>query len=396
MWHVYIAPDRANNVVRFDPHKDVDKWNMPGFHVLTADDAHIEPTFIINRTGTVPQGYCLLSAFRYADAVMTHPYRQLSQLVKPDHGPGRAMIVWHAPRALGPTDPVDRLNTYGRKAYGRDIVTERTDASVAESLSNVVIYQEIDGNPLNAANRAYMWYYVPIGPLPGDMLHIYYNDAFRLKANNVRAAQKDGRVDINLHHHMSSHFCFLYNIHTLSPRGDQDLIKLRNRHPPSPHNSCFMLKKCSGLYVGTPQSQNPDAHYAHPDGAISIDGMSYADVVKTLKSRNFFYCYDQFSFWPPVAALYGCVAIVVPLPGFEDLKDIYRTKAPWMYYGVAWGVEPSELLRAEQTRPTLANLFRDICDGTGPDGFFTYKSPSANSCLVTFLRELETAFGVRF
>jgi len=102
--------------------------------------------------------------------------------------------------------------------------------------------------------------------------------------------------------------------------------------------------------------------------SIKIDGLSHAEVARIFNSSEFFYSYDEMTFYSQYAALCGCVSVVVP--------ESYATREEWVSnhpigrYGVAYGeadiphaLETAHLLEehfAEQEEISLIEVQRFI------------------------------------
>ncbi|ENC6733307.1 WavQ, partial [Vibrio navarrensis] len=80
--------------------------------------------------------------------------------------------------------------------------------------------------------------------------------------------------------------------------------------------------------------------------SILIDGMSHADTAKVLKSVKRFISYDTLTAYSIFAVLCGCESVVIPDEGvtkeqwYPDVED---------RYGIAYGLDESELFRASKT-----------------------------------------------
>jgi len=68
-------------------------------------------------------------------------------------------------------------------------------------------------------------------------------------------------------------------------------------------------------------------------------------MAKQFNNHKYFITYDQLSFWPQVAALCGCIPIVMNPPTHKDsyypqstLPEQYKTRNPLKKYGVAFGM----------------------------------------------------------
>ena len=103
--------------------------------------------------------------------------------------------------------------------------------------------------------------------------------------------------------------------------------------------NCYIVRKGEG---------RPDLPKRF-DGPI-IDDFSEHDIVKIFNEKKYCYCYDTQTFYATIAAVCGCIPIVVPEPG--------KTRADYTMgddaiYGVAYGDTEDEIEYALATRDQL-------------------------------------------
>jgi len=105
--------------------------------------------------------------------------------------------------------------------------------------------------------------------------------------------------------------------------------------------SCFFIRK------GKDRLDLPNSF----DGPI-IDSLRESEKVEILNTKKYCYLYDTQTFYSYIAAVCGCIPIVVPEPG--------KTRADYVgendiSYGVAYGDDEEEIQYAISTREQLLN-----------------------------------------
>lgn len=109
--------------------------------------------------------------------------------------------------------------------------------------------------------------------------------------------------------------------------------------------------------------------------AILLDGKSHAEIAKIFRNTKYFLCHDTNTFFFYLAALSGCIPIVVPQPGVTSGE--WRKGAEFKF-GIAYGVE--EIEWAKKTRITLLEEVQKL-----------KKNDEKN--LISFLNKLYDKFG---
>lgn len=92
-------------------------------------------------------------------------------------------------------------------------------------------------------------------------------------------------------------------------------------------NSCFFIKKGGAKVI------------IHPPNSIDLSSHedNFAYMADTFRTTEYFYCYDNACFWVVLAALCGCVSVVVPNSNMKDTE--WYKKFPHKRFGVAYGTE---------------------------------------------------------
>ena len=118
---------------------------------------------------------------------------------------------------------------------------------------------------------------------------------------------------------------------------DSDLYKQTNYG--RREGNCYFVRK------GYVRSDLPKSF----DGPV-LDNLSEEEKVEVLNKCKYCYSYDTQTFYSTIAAVCGCISIIVTEPG-KEVSD-YGTEED-KRYGVAVGNTPDQLKRAEETRNIL-------------------------------------------
>lgn len=196
----------------------------------------------------------------------------------------------------------------------------------------VVIYMDVTrGNPLHAKNVVrWMCYY---NRWPNDDTWYSRDDLFF----TYREQFNDYKLNPN---------CNILKIFNF----DNDLYKRTNFGPR--HGNCYIVRKGSG------RKDLP----SHFDGPV-IDNLREPDKVKVLNQCERCYIYDTQTFYTAIAALCGCIPIVVLEPG--KTKEDY-VKSDDEVYGVAYGDSPDEIEFAVRTRAEVQRQIDKMLAENGP------------------------------
>lgn len=188
--------------------------------------------------------------------------------------------------------------------------------------STLVIYPEsIYGNPLqaNMVARWLLFHYQYVGDkeaYSASDLFIGFRDVFNdsslnIVGNNVKLTTFDGT---------------LYRQYNFGSR----------------HGNCYILRK------GKERKDLPSVF----DGPV-IDDLTEEEKVKVFNECARCYSYDTQTFYSSIAAICGCISIVVVETGKR--KEDYRFGSDGPIYGVAYGDSQEELQYALATLPNLIN-----------------------------------------
>ncbi len=213
----------------------------------------------------------------------------------------------------------------------------------------VVIYGEtINGNPLNAP-YVVRWILAPLGVCSNvnicntwgknDLVY-YFNSEEKIK-NNI---EKNGNI-----------FKIMCNMY-ISP-----YIKNNNREVRS--GVCYTIRKG--------YSYHKNLISVHPSDSFELlNQNNMLDIVNIFNKFEYFYSYDPCTFYSIIAAICGCISIVVKVNGMSR-EDWLSTTACAEYlnetgeelYGVAYGEEEIEFSKntlhlVEQQWININNFFK--------------------------------------
>lgn len=196
----------------------------------------------------------------------------------------------------------------------------------------IVIYPEtVFGNPLHA-KKVVRWL-------------LYYNKIYRRNGENTIGYDKNDLFfayrDIFNDSHLNPekrllHVCFF----------DLDLYKRTNYGERS--GKCYILRKGAG---------RPDIP-KNFDGIV-IDDLSEKEKVEVFNKCEYCISYDTQTSYSQIAAMCGCVSIVVPEEGKS--REDYRSNGD-NDYGEAFGFSKEEISYAQKTAPYIIERYKSIIE----------------------------------
>ena len=194
--------------------------------------------------------------------------------------------------------------------------------------NTVVIYPEITfGNPLRA-KKVVRWL-------------LFYNRFYKQKEN-----EKIGYSETDIF------YCYrkVFNDKTLNPEEKQlymtylDLDTYKKTNDGHREGNCYIIRK------GYWRSDLPSEF----DGPV-IDDFSEKEKVKVLNQSKYCISYDTQTEYSKIAAMCGCISVVVPEPG-KTRKD-YRAEDD-RDYGVAFGFSEEEINYSIETAGKVMELYQ--------------------------------------
>jgi len=206
----------------------------------------------------------------------------------------------------------------------------KSKSQIINDENTIVIYPEIiKGNPLNA-KYVVRWLLCDVGIHTDKEIYktwgkddlVFHYSTFNMKYNPEKITQ-------------------LYTI-WINPN-------VKNTNPTEQRSgSCYMIRKGNQFHKTIKNM--------HPSDSILLDKNSLEDNIKIFNEKEYFYCYDPYSFYDSIAALCGCIPIIYPLENSNKL-DWLKTKGLFQVYlnqrdnlsGIAYGNEPIEIEYAKNT-----------------------------------------------
>ena len=187
--------------------------------------------------------------------------------------------------------------------------------------NSIVVYPDsVYGNFLHARNVVrYFLYY---NPFPDD------NEAYG--ENDLFISYREVFVDKNVN--PKGNLLTLYHF-------DSSLYYCYNKS--ERNGNCYIVRK------GRSRTDLPSEF----DGPI-IDNLSEEEKVKIFNECKYCYCYDLQTFYSQIAAVCGCISIVVLEPG-KQVEDYYSSDEISNHPGVAFGNTSEEIKHALETMDDL-------------------------------------------
>lgn len=189
---------------------------------------------------------------------------------------------------------------------------------------SIVIYPEVVfGNPLDAKNVVrWLLYKTKYKNLPGayskNDLFVAYRDVFN-------------DTDLNPNNYVINQPYFNLNLYKRYNYGERK-------------GKCYIIRK------GAKRTDLPSSF----DGPV-IDKLPEKEKVKLFNECKYCYSYDTQTAYSSIAALCGCISIIIPEPG-KSRKD-YRGNDDKPGYGIAYGDSKQEIEWALSTIDKLAEFF---------------------------------------
>lgn len=182
---------------------------------------------------------------------------------------------------------------------------------------SIVIYSElIFGNPLQIKNVA-RWF----------LYHYKYKE--------IKGAYSESDLFIA--------FRSIFNDTTLNPRNYIVTINYFNNSLYKNYNYNERKGNCYIIYKGYNRKDLPKSF----DGPVFNDKMSQEDLVDMLNSHKYCFIYDTQTFYKKIAAVCGCIPILVMEEGKNEEDYLGRDEN---HYGIAYGNTPNQIEYAINTR----------------------------------------------
>ena len=170
-------------------------------------------------------------------------------------------------------------------------------------------------------------------------------------------------------------FCYrdVFNDESLNPSQRKlclsyyDLETYRQVNFGNREGKCYVVRK------GIKRNDLPEKF----DGVV-VDDMSEIEKVKIFNECEYCICYDTQTAYSTIAALCGCISIVVPEPG--KVRKDYR-KDEDSGYGEAFGFTEEEIKYAIETRSEIKKMYEE-------------SNQLGKESVIEFVKECENYFGL--
>ena len=151
-------------------------------------------------------------------------------------------------------------------------------------------------------------------------------------------------------------FCYrdVFNDEKLNPQKRKLTLTYFDLDTYKRYNFGERAGKCYILHKGAVRSDVPK----HLDGPV-IDSLSEKEKVKIFNECEYCICYDTQTAYSQIAALCGCISVVVPEAG--KTRNDYRTHNGNIFdtgYGEAFGFSQEEIDYAKNTTEQLTKMFK--------------------------------------
>lgn len=154
--------------------------------------------------------------------------------------------------------------------------------------------------------------------------------------------------DINAYSKDDLFICYreIFNDWHLNPKGNKVCINYFDSDTYRQYNFGERDENCYIIRKGAKRTDLPMTF----DGPI-IDRLKETEIVEIFNNHKYCYCYDTQTFYARIAAICGCIPIIMLEPG--KTKNDYRSKEERYTPGIAWGNTPEEIEHAVNTRNEL-------------------------------------------
>jgi hypothetical protein len=212
--------------------------------------------------------------------------------------------------------------------------------------NNIVIYAELSENILQFNNIVrFNFYFNMITPSNNNEYTIFFASPFERLFNKVRTMYNIPNYEIDKKNIFPKYINYFYNT--------EKLLKICCDKGRERHGSCYTIRK--GVvhphireaidYIKTDAFNIPH-ELSNPD-----------DLVEIFNKYKYFYSYDGFTNMLQMAALCGCIPIIVPFSNFNSIEEFWEEK--WFTNGIAYGDSETQILHAINTRHIMIDELKN-------------------------------------
>jgi len=261
--------------------------------------------------------YTHMPYFQYNDGGTVVQY-YVSKILEEDYGLNVRIYSW---------SNIKLKNSIFNKFYENDFPIDD---------NCIVVYCEgTTGNPLNA-KYCVRWMLSKLGQnVPSDYLFTWGKNELVYYFNSEEKIKNNPDKIGNIYKMM--------NLLYVSPY-------IRNNNKDKRSGSCYTIRKGHSIH------KNPIIQLIRPPppNSVELDKLAYMlDYVNIFNTFEYFYSYDPCTFYSIIAAICGCISVVVKVDGLNK-EEWLNTLAPIEYlketgeplYGVAYGEEEIEFAKS--------------------------------------------------
>ena len=214
-----------------------------------------------------------------------------------------------------------------------------------ENKNNIVIYPENCGNPLNFKNIVRFNFYFNIyEPSVDNEYNVFYSECYNTLYHFVRDMYNINKNIIKKENIFSKNFYYFNNL--------DRILNICYDFGEERENSCFTIRK--GLNCPHIREQR----IFHPENSYEIlhENSNIESLSIIFNKYKYFYSYDAYTTMLPIAALCGCIPIIIPFSNFKSIDEFFCEE--WLINGIAYGDSIEQINYAIKTRDKLIDSLK--------------------------------------
>lgn len=211
---------------------------------------------------------------------------------------------------------------------------------------NIVIYAEPSRNVLHLNNIVrFNFYFNIIMPSNSNEYTVFFASPFERLFNKVRTMYNINNYEIEKKNIFPKYINYFYNA--------EKLLRICYDQGKERYGSCYTVRK------GAIHPHIRDRLDYHPPDAFNIpyELSNPDDLVEIFNKYKYFYSYDGFTNMLQMAALCGCIPIIVPFSNFNSIEEFWEEK--WFTNGIAYGDSEPQILHALNTRDVMVDEIKN-------------------------------------
>lgn len=225
--------------------------------------------------------------------------------------------------------------------------------SMIADKENIFVYTEdlFNANPLEGKNIVRLCCYFDVAENinVNNEYYIFYSSVYKQLYNVYNNYNR-----FNNHTNIFPKYInYLYNL--------KEILDKCKDYGQERSNSCFTIRK--GVFC---PHYHTEFNFHPPDSLEIHHSDSYLDnLIIIFNKYKFFYTYDVCTNMVQIASLCGCIPIIVPFGGYNNIKDFWKEE--WFHYGLVYKncknyleLNDSDIEYAYNTREILRNKLENI------------------------------------